>query len=103
MESSVPTVIHVVDDDAPFRSAMSRVLRIEGYDVEGYEDAQQFLDKLPDDAGAGCILLDLQIPGISGVELQGRLAAMGSTIPIVFLSGHGDIAASVQAMKAGAE
>ena len=99
----MPATIHIVDDDASFRTAISRTLRTAGYDVESYENAQQLLEKLPSDVEPGCILLDLQIPGLSGVDLQDRLAALGSTIPIVFLTGHGDIPASVQAIKAGAE
>ena len=99
----VPAIIHIVDDDASFRNAMSRMLRVAGYEVAVYEDAQQLLDKLPDDSEPGCILLDLNIPKVSGVDLQAHLAALGSTIPIIFLTGHGDIPVSVQAIKAGAE
>ena len=99
----MPAVIHIVDDDASFRNAMSRMLRTAGYGVESYENAQQLLDKLPNDDQAGCILLDLQIPGVSGKDLQDRLITLRSTIPIIFLTGHGDIPASVQAIKAGAE
>jgi RNA polymerase sigma factor (sigma-70 family) len=99
----VSAIIHIVDDDASFRNAMSRMLRVAGYEVESYEDGQQLLDKLPDDSAPGCILLDLKIPRVSGVDLQDRLIALGSTIPIIFLTGHGDIPVSVQAIKAGAE
>lgn len=99
----MPAVIHIVDDDASFRNAMTRMLRTAGYGVMSYENAQQLLDKLPDETEAGCILLDLQIPGVSGKDLQDRLVRLGATIPIIFLTGHGDIAASVQAIKAGAE
>lgn len=99
----MPAVIHIVDDDASFRNAMTRMLRTAGYSVMSYENAQQLLDKLPDETEAGCILLDLQIPGVSGKDLQDRLVRLGATIPIIFLTGHGDIAASVQAIKAGAE
>ena len=99
----MPAVIHIVDDDASFRNAMTRMLRTAGYSVMSYENAQQLLDKLPDETEAGCILLDLQIPGVSGKELQDRLVRLRATIPIIFLTGHGDIAASVQAIKAGAE
>jgi len=99
----LPAVIHIVDDDASFRSAMARMLRVAGYVVESYEDARQLLGNLPDGAEPSCILLDLQIPEVSGTDLQDRLAALGSTIPIIFLTGHGDIPASVHAIKAGAE
>jgi FixJ family two-component response regulator len=95
--------IHIVDDDASFRNAVSRMLRTVGYSVAPYENAQQFLDKLPDGTEATCILLDLQIPGVSGTDLQDQLVALRSTIPIIFVTGHGDIPASVHAIKAGAE
>ena len=68
-----------------------------------YESAKQLLEQLPDDAGPSCILLDVQMPGLGGPELQGRLAELGSTLPIVFLTGHGDIPTTVEAIKAGAE
>jgi len=100
---SLPAVIHIVDDDASFRNAMTRMLRVAGYVVESYEDARQLLSNLPDGAEPSCILLDLQIPEVSGSDLQDRLASLGSTIPIIFLTGHGDIPASVHAIKAGAE
>jgi len=96
-------LIHVVDDDESFRRTMGRLLRTCGYDVALYESAKQLLDQWPDEAAPGCILLDVQIPGLSGPELQNRLAELGSTLPIVFLTGHGDIPTSVQAIKAGAE
>jgi len=99
----VAAVIHVVDDDLSFRTAIGRLLRASGYEVEEYESAQQLLDRLPTGVRSGCILLDLRLPGLSGLELQNRLAELGSTFPIVFLTGHGDIATSVQAVKTGAE
>jgi FixJ family two-component response regulator len=68
-----------------------------------YESAEQLLDRLPDDAHPSCILLDVKIPGLSGPELQDRLAELGSTLPIVFLTGHGDVSTTVRAIKAGAE
>jgi len=96
-------LIHVVDDDESFRRTMGRLLRTCGYEVALYESAKQLLDQWPDESAPGCILLDVQIPGLSGPELQDALAARGSTLPIVFLTGHGDIPTSVQAIKAGAE
>jgi RNA polymerase sigma factor (sigma-70 family) len=97
------TLIHVVDDDPSFRTAISRLLRAAGYEVAAYESAQQLLERLPQESGPSCILLDVQIPGLSGPELQHRLVDLGSRLPIVFLTGHGDIPTSVQAIKAGAE
>ena len=68
-----------------------------------YELAAQLLERLPDDVHPSCILLDVKIPGLSGPELQDRLAELGSTLPIVFLTGHGDVPTTVRAIKAGAE
>jgi FixJ family two-component response regulator len=68
-----------------------------------YESAEQLLERLPDDAHPSCILLDVKIPGLSGPELQDRLAKLGSALPIVFLTGHGDVSTTVRAIKAGAE
>ncbi|WP_413990437.1 response regulator transcription factor [Labrys okinawensis] len=78
-------------------------MRTFGYDVELYRSAGEFLKRRPDNNIPSCILLDAQMPGLSGPELQERLAKLGSTLPIVFLTGHGDIAMSVRAIKAGAE
>ena len=97
------TVVHVVDDDESFRSSTARLLRALGYEVMVYESAQALLEQLPDDGGASCVLLDVQIPGVSGPELQSRLVELGSALPIVFITGHGDIPMTVQAIKAGAE
>lgn len=96
-------LVHVVDDDAPFRTAIERRLKLAGYEVATYASAQDLLDRLPDDEGPGCILLDVQIPGLTGLELQSHLAGLGSRLPIVFLTGHADTATTVRAIKAGAE
>src|SRR3954447_26723356 len=102
-ENKMPGLIHVVDDDASFRIAIERRLKLAGYEVATYESAQQLLDRLPAVGTPGCILLDVKIPGLSGPELQGRLIELGSTVPIVFLTGHADTATTVRAIKAGAE
>jgi RNA polymerase sigma factor (sigma-70 family) len=99
----MPGVVYVVDDDASFRTAVERRLKIAGYEVVAYPSAQQLLDNLPDESGPSCILLDVQIPGLSGPDLQVRLSDLGSTLPIVFLTGHGDIPTTVQTIKAGAQ
>lgn len=99
----MPGRIHVVDDDASFRTAMERRLKLAGYQVATYPSAQQLLEHLPEESEAGCILLDVRIPGLSGPELQGRLNELGSTLPIVFLTGHADTSTTVLAIKAGAE
>ena len=95
--------IHIVDDDDSFRTAMERRLKLSGYQVATYPSAQQLLDRLPDENEASCILLDVRIPGMSGPELQGRLNELGSTLPIVFLTGHADTPTTVRTIKAGAE
>jgi RNA polymerase sigma factor (sigma-70 family) len=100
--SSDDPVIHVVDDDASFRAAIARLLRACGYQVALYESGEQLLENSPI-AAPGCILLDLKMSGLSGLDLQDRLAQLRHTLPIVFLTGYGDIPATVRAIKAGAE
>ena len=95
--------VYVVDDDASFRVAIARLLRLAGYEVEEYGSAIDLLPAVSTRMAASCILLDIRMPGLSGPELQDRLAAHGATPPIVFLSGYGDIPTSVRAIKAGAE
>lgn len=100
----MPTiVVHIVDDDPSFLTSTDRLLRASGYHVMMYESAQQLLEQLPDSASPGCLLLDMQMPGLSGSELQRRLAELEFSLPIVFLSGSSDIPTSVQAMKSGAD
>ena len=96
-------LVHVVDDDASFRTAIERRLKVAGYEVETYSSAQQLLDTLPGVEKPGCILLDVRIPGLSGPELQGRLIELGSILPIIFVTGHADTPTTVRAIKAGAE
>jgi FixJ family two-component response regulator len=94
-------IVHLVDDDASLRAALGGLLVAAGYDVRAYASSAEFL--LDDAAGAnGCLLLDLRLRGPSGFDLQDALARRGCRIPIVFMSAHGDIPASVRAMKAGA-
>ena len=95
--------VHVVDDDASFRTAIERRLKKAGFAVATYPSAQHLLDRLPSENEPGCILLDVRIPGLSGPELQGRLSELGSTLPIVFLTGHPDVPTTVRTIKAGAE
>jgi FixJ family two-component response regulator len=101
-ETPLPRLVHVVDDDAAFRTAIERRLKKAGYEVAIYASAQHLLDRLPSESAPGCILLDARIPGLSGPELQERLSALGSTLPIIFLSGYPDIPITVRAIKAGA-
>jgi RNA polymerase sigma factor (sigma-70 family) len=99
----VSAVVHIVDDDESFRISTQRLLRASGFVVESYESAELLLQRLPDDAGPSCVLLDIRIPGLSGPELQERLSALGSHLPIIFLTGHADVRTTVQVMKAGAD
>ena len=99
----MPGLVHVVDDDASFRTAIERRLKHAGYQVETYSSAQHLLDRPPGTEKPGCILLDVQMPGLNGLELQDRLVELGSILPIVFVTGHSDIPTTVRAIKAGAE
>jgi FixJ family two-component response regulator len=94
--------VHVVDDDASWRKSMARLMSAAGYGVALYESAEGFLQSANVDT-PGCILLDVRMPGLTGLQLQQRLREMRHALPIVFLSGHGDIPTSVLAMRAGAE
>jgi FixJ family two-component response regulator len=99
--SDIP-VIHIVDDDASFRTAISRLLKVSGYEVAEYESATHFLRALGN-AKPGCILLDVKMPALGGLQLQDELAKLSHSWPIIFMTGHGDIPTSVRAIKAGAE
>ena len=91
----------VVDDDASVRKALARLAQSAGYQVTVFESAEQFLNDACHDRGA-CLVLDVRMPGLDGMELQKQLDARGITIPIIFITGHGDIPMSVRAIKAGA-
>ena len=99
----MPGFVHIVDDDASFRTAMKRSLKKAGYEVATYASAQQLLDRLPSDGVPSCLLLDVRIPELSGPELQERLSELGSTLPIIFLTGYPDVRTTVRTIKAGAE
>jgi FixJ family two-component response regulator len=98
----MPAVIHIVDDDASFQKSLAQLLQTLGYEVMRYASAEQLLET-PPDARLGCILLDVRMPGLSGPDLQDRLTQLGSSLPIIFLSGHGTVQTSVRVIKAGAE
>ena len=93
--------VFVVDDDASVRDALRGLLRSAGFAVETFASAREFLARPPSDL-PGCLVLDVGLPDLSGLDLQQRLADMSRTIPIVFITGQGDIPTSVRAMKAGA-
>jgi FixJ family two-component response regulator len=95
-------IIHIIDDDRSFRTALGRLVETYGFHASSYESGEDFLARMPE-SEVGCIVLDLHMPGLSGPELQERLALAVPLLPIIFLTGQGTIAASVQAMKAGAD
>lgn len=98
-----PAVVHVVDDEAPFRRSLLFLLETAGWHAIGHESAEAFLDAAPAfPAAGGCLILDIRMPRISGLELQRRLNVSGSPFPIVFMTGHADVELAVQAMKSGA-
>jgi FixJ family two-component response regulator len=86
----LPTIVHIVDDEPSVRNAIGRLLRLAGYDVATYESAEQLFHQLPENQESGCILLDMLMPDVNGLELQERLKKVGSTLPIVFMTGGGE-------------
>ena len=94
-------IVHVVDDDAAVRRALMRLLRSEGLVAVAYETALAVLNAAPS-LSSGCILLDLQMPGMDGLELLARLGELGIELPVIVVTGHGDVPTAVRAMKAGA-
>lgn len=101
MTLTAPTV-QIVDDDPSFLTATSRMLRASGFTVKTFSSASEFLAQLDIDA-PGCVVADLQMPGMNGLDLQSALARSRNPVPILFLTGHGDIPSSVVAMRRGAE
>ncbi|MBB3981900.1 two-component system response regulator FixJ [Sphingobium fontiphilum] len=93
--------IHIVDDDEAIRRSLSFMLKTAGYSVQLYADGESFL-KAADHIEEGCVLLDVRMPGIDGMEVQRRLRARGIMLPVVIMTGHGDVDLAVAAMKAGA-
>lgn len=98
--ADTPAITHVVDDDPSIRRAMRRLLEAHGHRVEVYESAHEFLTRRPE--GPGCVLLDLQMPEMSGLELLQQIATHDQPLRVVILSGHADVTAAVRAMKLGA-
>ena len=95
-------LVHVVDDDPSFRTAVKRRLGFAGYNVRTYVTAEQFLDQQLAEIAPSCLLTDLELPGLSGLELQDRLRAVGSTLSIVFVSGFAHHGVRQKAIAAGA-
>jgi FixJ family two-component response regulator len=94
-------IVHVVDDDESFRTAVARMLRAAGHEVRTYGSAGEFLLSRPADT-PGCVVLDVRLPGPSGLDIQEAFAKLDAPPPVIFLTGHGDIPMSVRAMRAGA-
>jgi len=94
-------IVHVIDDDADVRQSLAFLLSTAGLAVRVHESGSAFLKILPE-VQEGCIVTDVRMPGVDGIELQRRLAAVGSNLPVIVMTGHGDIALAVEAMKAGA-
>jgi FixJ family two-component response regulator len=95
-------MIRIVDDDESFLKAIARMLRASGFSVKTFGSAAEFLEN-PEPDIPGCVLVDLQMPGLSGLDLQAALSRAGHPLPVVFLSGHGDVRTTVQVMRGGAE
>jgi FixJ family two-component response regulator len=100
--SERPGTVFIIDDDASFLRSVSRLLRAVGHTVEIFESAKAFLNR-PAPGTSGCVVADLQMPGMNGLELQEALGRSENPLPVVFLTGQGDIRSSVSAMKSGAE
>lgn len=101
MNTRLP-VVRIVDDDVSFLTAVARMLRASGFAVKTYPSAVEFLAR-PEPDVPGCVLVDLQMPGLSGLDLQEALAKDGNKLPVIFLSGHGDVPTTVKVMRRGAE
>jgi RNA polymerase sigma factor (sigma-70 family) len=99
--TEIPSIVFVVDDDASVRNALKSLIRSVGLQVELFGSAQEFLQSKRPHAPS-CLILDIRLPGISGLDFQRKLAEAGNFIPIIFITGHGDIPMSVRAMKGGA-
>ena len=101
MNATIP-IIRIVDDDASFLAAVARMLRASGFAVKTFASAVEFLGR-PELDVPGCVLVDLQMPDLNGLDLQEALAKEGHRLPVIFLTGHGDIPTTVLAMRRGAE
>jgi two-component system response regulator FixJ len=99
---SAPRLVHVIDDDDAVRDSIAFLLEASGFEVKAYASASQFLDGFTGNEG-GCVLTDVRMPGLTGLELAVKLRALGSGLPIVVITGHADVALAVEAMKAGVE
>lgn len=94
--------IYIVDDDFSVRNGLSRLLKSFGYETKEYASANEYLQNPAPIESYGCIILDLKMPGLSGLDMQKKLNMLETSLPVIFITGHGDISASVKAMKGGA-
>ncbi len=101
MDPEISVLVRIVDDDDDFRSAIKFLLNTEGWEVADYASAKEFLEK-DDPQRPGCLLLDVRMPGMTGIELQAEMKKLNTQIPIVFLSAHGDIEMAVHTLHQGA-
>ena len=101
MSSDERRLVHVADDDDAIRRSVSFALKTSGFQVRTYESGSELLKSAPD-IPSGCILLDIRMPGMDGLEVQEALKAKGVTLPVIIMTGHGDVSLAVRAMKAGA-
>ncbi len=97
----MPAIVHIIDDDASLRAALDSLFRSTGLATQLYESVAAFLEA-PTASEQGCIVLDVRLPGMSGLDFQERLSELGVQMPVILMTGHGDIPMSVRAMKAGA-
>ncbi len=95
-------VVHIIDDDASLRSALDSLFRSTGLATRQYQSVGEFMEQAAANAGPGCLVLDVRLPGMSGLEFQQKLEELGVRLPAVLMTGHGDIPMSVRAMKSGA-
>jgi FixJ family two-component response regulator len=96
------STVFLVDDDAAVRKALTRLIKSAGCQVQAFGSAREFLDVRPEPQTTACLVLDVRMPGLTGLDLQNKLQAMNANLPIIFITGHGDIPMSVHAIKAGA-
>jgi len=97
-----PATVLLIDDDSSVRRALARLIKSAGYRVQTFVSAREFLDTMTDTTAPACLVLDVRMPGLSGLDLQRELQTANVTLPIIFITGHGDIPMSVKAMKDGA-
>ncbi len=95
-------MVFLIDDDDSVRNGLTRLIRASGYEIRAFSSAEEFLNSKPESADASCLVLDVSMPGLNGLDVQKALQAAQISFPIIFITGHGDIPMSVRAMKAGA-